>query len=425
MNHFEMLPLEAFQPRPGGGMRLFGSKGNSTPPPDPALIAAQVKSMGIQDDLLQKSMALFESELLPIQREALQGTLEAAKMGASATMSAAASAAAPLMQQAATADKLANKAIELQDYQQGQMAKNDQRYWDVQVPMEDELIAQVKERESQKYKDQVTGRAAADVQQGFSSARAQTMRDAARMGLDPSSGAFGTGMARLATDQALGMASAKNNTRMALDNADMANKFQLYGGMKGMAGLGQTSASLATGAINAGTGAVNAGTNAASVGMRSAGGGSGSGASYRDVFSGANSIMSGYSGMAGMAGNMGSNATNMWNAQANAYNNGQGGDSLGGMLGGLGGLAAGAAKLAPILMGGSDRRLKQDIVAVGTHEPTGLTLYEFTYRDSPGTRWRGVMADEVAKVNPEAVVRMPNGFDAVNYGLLGLEMVEV
>lgn len=425
MNHFEMLPLEAFQPRPGGGMRLFGSKGNSTPPPDPALIAAQVKSMGIQDDLLQKSMALFESELLPIQREALQGTLEAAKLGASATMNAASAAAAPLMQQALTADKLANKAIELQDYQQDQMAKNDQRYWGVQVPMEDELIAQVKERESQKYKDQVTGRAAAEVQQGFSSARAQTMRDAARMGLDPTSGGFGTGMARMATDQALGMASAKNNTRMALDNADLANKFQLYGGMKGMAGLGQTSASLATGAINAGTGAVNAGTNAAATGMRGGGGSSGSGASYRDVFAGASSIMGGYSGMAGMAGNMGSNATNMWNAQANAYNNGQGGDSLGGMLGGLGGLAAGAAKLAPILMGGSDRRLKQDIVAVGTHEPTGLTLYEFTYRDSPGTRWRGVMADEVAKVNPEAVVRMPNGFDAVNYGLLGLEMVEV
>lgn len=424
MNHFEMLPLEAFRPRPGGGMRLYGSKGNSTPPPDPALIAAQVKSMGIQDDLLQKSMALFESELLPIQREALQGTLEAAKLGASATMNAASMAAAPLMQQAATADKLADKAIELQDYQQAQMAKNDQRYWDVQVPMEDQLIQLVDERASQKYKDQQTGLAAAGVQQGFSSARAQTMRDAARMGLDPSSGAFGTGMARLATDQALGMASAKNGTRIALDNADMANKFQLYGGMKGMAGLGQTSASLATGAINAGTSAVNAGTNATTAGMRSAGGGgSGAGGSFRDVFSGANSILSGYSGMAGMAGSMGSNATNMWNAQANAYNNSHGGDSLGGVLGGIGGLAAGAAKLAPLMM--SDRRLKQDIVAVGTDEATGLTLYEFAYRESPGKRWRGVMADEVAKVMPEAVVRMPDGYDAVNYGLLGLEMVEV
>ena len=61
MSHwmFEMLPEGAFEPRPGGGMRLHGGKGGSQQmqAPDPALVAAQIKSMGIQDDAIEKIMA--------------------------------------------------------------------------------------------------------------------------------------------------------------------------------------------------------------------------------------------------------------------------------------------------------------------------------------------------------------------------------
>ena len=35
------------------------------------------------------------------------------------------------------------------------------------------------------------------------------------------------------------------------------------------------------------------------------------------------------------------------------------------------------------------------------------------------------MADDVEKLYPEAVFEMPNGYKAVNYAALGLEMVEV
>ena len=35
-----------------------------------------------------------------------------------------------------------------------------------------------------------------------------------------------------------------------------------------------------------------------------------------------------------------------------------------------------------------------------------------------GERQRGVMADEVREVMPDAVVRLPNGYDAVNYSML-------
>lgn len=71
----------------------------------------------------------------------------------------------------------------------------------------------------------------------------------------------------------------------------------------------------------------------------------------------------------------------------------------------------------------SDARLKEDIVPVGVHE-SGLGLYEFRYLGET-KRYRGVMAQEVLHHTPEAVVVMPNGYYAVNYRMLGLEMIEV
>ena len=64
--------------------------------------------------------------------------------------------------------------------------------------------------------------------------------------------------------------------------------------------------------------------------------------------------------------------------------------------------------------GWSDRRLKRDIVRVG--ERNGLPLYFWRYLW--GALGMGHMADEVRIPHPSAVIRMPNGFDAVNYGEL-------
>jgi hypothetical protein len=64
----------------------------------------------------------------------------------------------------------------------------------------------------------------------------------------------------------------------------------------------------------------------------------------------------------------------------------------------------------------SDRRLKRDIVRVGTTPVLGLPLYAFSYVWDRGKRVIGVMADEVARVRPWAVVDHPSGFKAVDYG---------
>lgn len=103
-----------------------------------------------------------------------------------------------------------------------------------------------------------------------------------------------------------------------------------------------------------------------------------------------------------------------------SYANANPGESFGSVLGGVGGAAAGISKL----YGMSDRRVKSRIVPVERDPRTGLQLYEFEYAWAPGVRFRGVMADEVAQVAPEAVVTTPGGTLAVDYQALGLEMAE-
>lgn len=82
---------------------------------------------------------------------------------------------------------------------------------------------------------------------------------------------------------------------------------------------------------------------------------------------------------------------------------------MGGLFGLGGTLGYGALRF-------SDRRLKRDVERIGTG-PRGLPLYRYRYlwSDVPEI---GVMADETARVMPEAVVVMPGGFLAVDYAAL-------
>lgn len=108
-----------------------------------------------------------------------------------------------------------------------------------------------------------------------------------------------------------------------------------------------------------------------------------------------------------------------YNAQNEQYKAqvGQQNALMGGLFGLTGTLGGSAMKYAPqIAMAWSDRRLKSDIERVGTTN-YGLPLYEYTIN---GERARGVMADEVLKVMPDAVEMQPNGYYMVNYRMLGL-----
>lgn len=77
-------------------------------------------------------------------------------------------------------------------------------------------------------------------------------------------------------------------------------------------------------------------------------------------------------------------------------------------------LMGGLFNLGGAAIAASDRRLKSNIVRVGTH-PLGIGIYDYDIADR---HERGVLAQEVLEVMPAAVHRHPAGYLMVDYGML-------
>ena len=88
------------------------------------------------------------------------------------------------------------------------------------------------------------------------------------------------------------------------------------------------------------------------------------------------------------------------------------GDIIGGVTGAIGDVAG-------AFVGKSDRKLKKNIKLV-SKSPSGLPIYTFEYIDAKFGEgvYQGVMADEVPR---EAVVKHPDGYDMVDYGMVDVE----
>ncbi len=76
------------------------------------------------------------------------------------------------------------------------------------------------------------------------------------------------------------------------------------------------------------------------------------------------------------------------------------------------------------LQGASDRRIKENIIRIGTH-PLNIGLYLFDYKPEFRDAWGhgrqfGVMADEAETVMPEAVSVHPDGYKIIDYAMLGI-----
>ena len=89
--------------------------------------------------------------------------------------------------------------------------------------------------------------------------------------------------------------------------------------------------------------------------------------------------------------------------------------------GGSGVFNDGMSGMGMVMM--SDPRAKQNIIEVG-RDPRGFGLYLFDYRpefrSAHGSgRQFGVMADEVERVMPAAVIVAADGYRRVDYSLLG------
>lgn len=292
----------------------------------------------------------------------------------------------------------AERSNAMSDYQLDQMKLNNERYWGNTVPYQDMVDGEIDRLYSPAGIENQVNQNVADVTGATANARGQGLRAMSRMGVNPMSGAFGNGNNAMSVQQAQAMSSAANKTRTAAEQAGLATRFQSLGAKLGMAGLGATNAGLATSAMGMG---LNAGQGMTGAGAASIG------ANNQTFGSAMNGMSAGITGLGNYTG-----------LQQNAAKINNENDPFGTIIGAAaGGWASGGFKF-------SDRRLKTDIVLVGVHEVTGLNLYEFRY--TGGTkRFRGVMADEVERSYPYAVFTMPDGYKAVNYAAIGMEMVEV
>lgn len=340
----------------------MGSKSSNAPAPDPRLVEAQIRSMGIQDDVIKRVMQQSE-DMLPLQKEQLQFGLDSSRTA----------------------------------YDQSQ----EDRTWMLDrrgllSSMQDTLSQDARNFNLEDKASELAGRAGADVAQAFATAKDQSNRNMARMGVNPNDGKAAAMGNQLSIAQALGTAQAMTGARTQARQEGYALTDRATNALSGYPAMGMQ-------ATGAGAGFGASGINLSNQGLAG--------------------MNSGYGAAGTMAGQMGSNATNMFGAQA-SYK--VGADKAAADANPMGALLGAGASLGAAAIGKwSDRRLKQDIALVGRDERTGLNLYEFAYKDEPGQRWRGVMADEVMQVMPSAVHTNEEGFMSVDYGALGIEMTKI
>jgi len=290
-------------------------------------------------------------------------------------------------QQMAAQDQQMNQAQDYYDYLQTTYR-----------PLERSIVQDAEDFDTAAYRERLARQAAADSGLAFRRAQQANERSMASMGVNPASGRFAGMQNATGLSQAASRASVMTSARERADQMGYARKLDA-------AGLGRNLPGASTAAYGGATAAGSAaGQSAQSAGQNYMG----------NMAVGASTIQGGLNTQV-------QGLSNVLNAQTSAYVNSN--DSflgdVGGILGGLGGIAK-AGGFAAL----SDRRFKENVEEVAVDGRTGLTLYEFNYAGQPGKRYRGVMADEVEMLYPEAVVDR-DGVKSVRYDLLGIELKEV
>lgn len=281
---------------------------------------------------------------------------------------------------------IANQQMAAQEQQMAQAQDYYNYMQDTYRPVEQGLVAQAQNFNTDAYRQQMAQQASAASARAFDQSQAMTNRSLAARGVNPASGAArGANTATMLQQTAMrtqGMTGARQQAESLG-----------YARMLDAAGLGRGLAGASTAAYGSAT---NAGSQASNVAQSA-------GVNYQNGLAGAGNTF----------GNMASTQASVYNAGLNAT-----GEMFGAALGAAGTL--GAAGIAA-----SDRRLKEDVDFVGVDDVTGLNLYEFNYIGDSDRRFIGVMADEVMEYMPEAVIESDSGYFAVDYDMLGIEMVEV
>lgn len=233
-------------------------KSTSMPPPDPRLIDAQIESLGIQNEAIQRMVGLTE-EMAPLQKEQLMQTIQ---------------------QQA----QLWAQSQEDRDYMLGRRG--------VLTGIQDRMVGEMSGFHEGDRRAQIAGQASADVAQTFEQARGAMDRDLTRTGVNPNDGRGLAAKSQMRTMEALAHVQGRNAAGQQARGERLQIEDRAHNALAGYPAMSMQAQGQGLQTMAGGASAINAGLGGA---------------------------LAGHQAVAGAAGNMGSNATNMWGAQANAY----------------------------------------------------------------------------------------------------------
>ena len=367
--HFGMLPERAFirgfdkQIMPQGGK---GGSSYNAPAPDPRIAEAQMKMA----DLAEEQFQQFETDIWPN----LQAQWEA---------------------QTEIAEREQEKQFEIADKQSERADEYYRRMEETFYPLQDQMVDQAKEFNSEGYHQQMASRAIGDTEAQNEIARKNSMQQMAKFGVDPTSGAA------VGTNQAMNVVGAANKAA-AGNRAYMAAKELGWN-------LGMQASGLGAGLP---------GASAQSTGLALQGGGQGMATGQVPMAMGGqmgNSLSQGYGGAMQGWNQVGTLGVNKYNADVSAWSAQQAAEAQnaagwGTAIGSLGSAAITAA---------SDIRLKENIVPIGML-PSGVHVYEYNLKPEfahlgPPGRQVGVMAQDLLSINPDAVSLDEDGYYRVDY----------
>lgn len=235
LGYDDMLPIRAFSPRFGKGpfshgMTLEGGGkggGGSAPSADPNIGLAQQKMAQISEEYLNQ----WKSEVWPMMKE-----------------------------QAQKQEERADEQFELDKItQQKQTAIADeqyQRYKDVYRPMQDDIVNQANEYDTEANRERMAAEAIGDTKNAFAIKAQDDERKMQSYGINPTSGQFSGMRNANSVMEAATAASAATRTREAARQLGWAKKMDAIGLGSGVFGNQATSTGLA---LNAGNQALMSG----------------------------------------------------------------------------------------------------------------------------------------------------------------------
>lgn len=384
LGYDDMLPERAFQPRGRGpfahGMTLEGGKGGggSAPAPDPNIGIAQQEMAKISREYLES----WKTEVWPKMKEQAE-------------------------KQEVRADEQFALDKELQEMQISSAKKTMEEFEKYGKPMREGIYKAAEDYDTTANRERIAAEALGDVKSAFGIKAADEQRRLQSFGIDPTSGrAVATGNANAIMEAAVGSAAA-NRARTAAEQLGWAKKMDAIALSQGQFGNQATSTGLA---LSAGNQALQSGQ----VPMANYGA---MGSSMNQANMGA---MQGWN----QVGQLG---VQKYQADVSAYNaqqqaNAAGSAGFGSMVGSLGGIGLRYALGGPGAVAlGSDIRTKENVTVVGKL-PSGLTIYEYEYKPAFKDRkyfghgkFRGVMAQEVEQIIPDAVFETEDGYKVVDY----------